>query len=113
MTDDQSDLRLTTARASSEVLVEVDGELDMSTTEAFRTHLRDAIDAGTGDVALDLSAVPFCDSTALDALIDARRNLLERGRRLRVVKPSRAVNRLLWVSGLAELLYVPASVPGH
>ena len=113
MTDDQSDLRLTTARAGSEVLVEVAGELDLSTTEAFRAHLQGAIDAGTGDVALDLSAVSFCDSTALHALVDVRRRLVERGRRLRVVRPSRPVDRLLWLSGLAEALYVPASVAGH
>jgi len=113
MTDDQSDLRLTTARAGSEVLVEVEGELDLSTTETFRAHLQVAIDAGSGDVALDLSAVSFCDSTALHALVDARRRLVERGRRLRVVRPSRPVDRLLWLSGLAEALYLPASVPGH
>ena len=113
MTDEPSDLRLTTARAGTEVLVHVHGELDLHTTDAFRAHLEDAIDAGAGDVALDLSAVSFCDSTALHALIAARQRLADEGRRLRVVKPSRPVDRLLWLSGLAELLYIPASVPGR
>ena len=42
-----------------------------------------------------------------------RYRVVERGRRLRVVRPSRPVDRLLWLSGLAEALYVPASVAGH
>jgi anti-anti-sigma factor len=110
MNDEQSDLRLTSARAGSELLVAVAGELDLRTGETFRAHLDGAIVASPGDVALDLSAVTFCDSTALQSLIDAHDRLAAQGRRLRVVKPSRSVDRLLWLSGLAEALYVPAAL---
>lgn len=110
MTDETSDLRISTAAAGTEVRLEVTGELDLSSCGAFLAHLDRLIQDGTGDVALDLSAVSFCDSTALQVLLDARQRLLTQGRRLRVVKPSRPVDRVLWLSGLAEIFYLPAAL---
>lgn len=109
MTDETSELQLSIADTGAEVRVEVGGELDLRTCDVFLTQLDDLIEIGTGDVALDLSAVSFCDSTALQALIETRRRLLVMGRRLRVVQPSRPVDRVLWLSGLAEVFYLPAA----
>ena len=110
MTDETSHLHVAIAKSGTEVLVEVGGAMDLSTTDALRAHLDGLIDTRTEDVALDLSAVSFCDSTALHALLDTRERLNGLGRRLRVVRPSRAVDRVLWLSGLAEMFYIPAPV---
>jgi anti-sigma B factor antagonist len=91
------------------VVVRLAGELDLYNAPEVREALRDAAAAGPPRLVVDLTEVSFIDSTALGALIDARRRLANRDAFL-LASPGRAVQRALEVSGLDRHLSVRATV---
>ena len=108
MTDLSRDLHVFTVNRGSVTLVEVGGELDLSTVSAFEDHLELAVGQGRGDVVVDMSQVAFCDSRALCALVAARHDAATAHRGVRVINPSRCVERLLQLTSLQCLLADPA-----
>jgi anti-anti-sigma factor len=84
----------------SDVVIVMDGEIDMSTADEVAFALRVA----WGSVIVDLSEVTFCDSTGLAALIQAHSVLGNEGRNLRVVGAQPNVRRLFETTGLESLL---------
>jgi anti-anti-sigma factor len=85
------------------VLVAVHGELDLGTTQALEAALRQAVDSSVQGVDLDLSGTAFCDCSALNVLIAARRRALDRHKTLIVRSASSAVHRLLTITGTLSL----------
>ena len=82
--------------------VRVRGEIDIATNPTFDTALAAAGEAGVTLLEMDLSEVTFMGSTGLAALLRAQRLLRERGARLVLVRPSRAVTDLLEMTKLLE-----------
>ncbi len=76
------------------------GELDLGGAAPLAARLEEVVAATGGDLVLDLSRMPFVDSTGLRILIDARRHLDARGRRLvlRAMQPD--VERLLRLTAM-------------
>jgi anti-anti-sigma factor len=87
------------------IIVRATGEIDMSTIVVLRREL-DAARAGAATVLLDLSGVTFMDSTGLHLLLEASRSSAVSDWGFFVVRPSRAVRRLIEVSGTADLIMV-------
>jgi anti-sigma B factor antagonist len=79
-------------------VLHVAGELDTFAADRLGQHLRDLGVAPSGAVVVDLSGVTFMSCTALRVLAEARTRL---GTRLFVGGSSRAVTRLLAITGLA------------
>jgi anti-anti-sigma factor len=97
------------------VTLRLSGEMDMSTAELVREAALAAIDQGHPDVDIDMSAVTFMDSTGLQVLLETSRRAESAGGRLQLVDPTRAVKRVLEVTGvkqLFEIAEVPAPTPG-
>jgi anti-anti-sigma factor len=68
-----------------EIVVALEGELDLATAEPVREMLLQAIgDDGQG-VALDMSRCSFIDSSGLRILVEAGRQLGRDGRRLQLI----------------------------
>lgn len=85
------------------------GRLDSRTAADVRSEVHGAIDAGAGDLVLDLNDVDHVDATGLGLLVSAHRRADRRGRRLvlRGVPPS--LNRLLMVTRLERILAIESS----
>ncbi|MFG1954485.1 STAS domain-containing protein [Micromonospora sp. NPDC048830] len=88
------------------------GELDMSSAP----ELNDAIDRlaaeGERHLLVDLSALTFCDSTGIAAFVRGDNRAAARGGWLRVTGATGRVERVLRITGLAEVLgYEPDA--GH
>lgn len=97
-------LRIAVLHEGSSTRLDLSGEIDAAGIDVLRQHLRMVIDAATGDVDVDMSAVVFCDSTGLRELLATRHELMASGRQLRVVNPSPCVARLLELAGVSGLL---------
>ena len=78
------------------------GELDLGSLDVLRNALDGALEAGLGDVEVELSEMTFCDSTGLCLLLTAQRTLNGAGRRLCLVNPAPAVLRLLDLSSTRQ-----------
>jgi anti-anti-sigma factor len=87
--------------------LELRGELDAHTASVLEHQLSPLLDGtNAGDVSIDLSALGFIDSSGLRLLVESHQRAEGVGCRLVLCRPSRAVVRLLEVSGLAELLVI-------
>jgi anti-sigma B factor antagonist len=84
---------------AAQAIVRVAGEVDTLSVGELAAALERVVAAGVTEVRLDLSAVPFMDSSGLTALITARTQLEGRGRVL-VDQASSAVRRTFEVAGL-------------
>jgi anti-sigma B factor antagonist len=80
----------------------VRSDLDIQTTDAVRDAGLDALAAGADVLRLDLSDVPFIDSTGLSALVAIRNEAEATAATLILERPSRQVRRLLALTGLTE-----------
>jgi anti-anti-sigma factor len=89
------------------VAVKVRGELDLDTSEQFRTDLRQALNRSVHGIDLDLEGVTFCDCSALNILLTLRHQALEQGKTLAVDTASPAVDRLLELAGTQSLFGRP------
>ncbi|HEY3831613.1 MAG TPA: STAS domain-containing protein [Acidimicrobiia bacterium] len=88
------------------VTLEVSGELDLADAVRFQDDVRRYGDVTSGRIDLDLTDVSFLDSSGMQALVNARRSLVDEGREFRVVALSPAAQRVLHLTGLDEVLCV-------
>lgn len=84
-------------------VIRVSGELDLSVVDEFSRLLdRDAVG---GSVVIDMDAVGFMDSSALQAVLRNKQRLAESGVEVALVAADNsAVAKLLEVAGLEERL---------
>ena len=87
----------------------VRGEHDIYTAPGLRDRLEEALAAEPAGVVVDLSAATFLDSSILGALLEARRQALERGVGYVVClgeSPEPGVARILEITGLVPVFPV-------
>jgi anti-anti-sigma factor len=89
------------------IVVDVEGELDISAVTAFRALLVDiAKRRKTSRLIVNMTSVGFMDSTGVGALVSGFNASRERGLAFEVHNPSRFVAQALRTTGLEELLVV-------
>jgi anti-anti-sigma factor len=87
----------------------LEGDVDLSSGQAVRDAVCEALDAGAREVVLDLSGVTFLDSTGLNALLNTARDVDRRGARLRCDAPHGGEPRVVIdLAGVAKLLNLNA-----
>ena len=81
----------------------VEGELDLSDEDGLVDDVEAMLDDDAGSVHLDLTGVEFIDSSGVRAIL---RLHLDHSDRVRLVALSDAVNRVLRIAGLIDVLGV-------
>ena len=89
--------------AETAVLVLV-GELDRDTVDPLREALEERL--GADRVVVDCSALRFCDSSGLNALLKARLRMREAGGRLELAGIRRPVARMFEITGAQTVFRV-------
>jgi anti-sigma B factor antagonist len=109
--DDQITLS-TTRPAAGQVVIEVNGEVDMLTSPQLRSAVLDQFepDAGVELVVLDLDGVTFLGTSGLAVLIEVREAAHTAGVELRLACTARRVLRPLTIAGLIPLFDIHDSV---
>lgn len=90
-------------------LLTLRGRLDVSAAADVRLALSDAVDAGDGDLVLDLALVEAVDATGLGVLVGAHRRAGRCGRTLVLHDVPPGVGRLLRRTRLDRVLRQSAS----
>ena len=85
-----------------DVVLELRGELDISTVPELERHLAEVERENPRRVLIDLSELGFMDSTGLGLIIRAADAAERHGRQLRLRRASRQVRRLFEVAGIAD-----------
>lgn len=89
------------------VLVSVKGFLDVDTATELHHHLANQMVHGRSHLLLDLSEVPFMDSSGINIILKAYQEARRVGGSVRLINPAPAVQRILDLTGVT--LTVPSS----
>lgn len=91
----------------STVILAVTGEVDVSNASELRAQA-DAVlaDGFTGELVVDLSGVPYIDSTGIGVLVGAAHRAQEAGASLAVANPQKNVERVLGLLGVSADLNI-------
>jgi anti-sigma B factor antagonist len=85
------------------------GELDLATVDVLGEHLDRVVAGRPPGVVVDLAGVTFCDSSGVNALVQARTTALRHGVAFRAVNAAGICRRTLDLTGVLELLTAPAT----
>ncbi len=96
---------VTTSGRPGSTLVEVEGEIDLSTAPQLQRELL-ASAQGSRELIVDLRGVTFIDSTGVGVLFRTSKQVTAAGGELRLVCGPGPVRRVLKVSGLETLVPV-------
>ena len=95
------ELNVSSRSQGDHVVVTAAGEIDLYTAPKLQADLAGIIDATpAARVVIDMSGVEFCDSTGMNVLLSALRQVRERGGELELAAPRPAVMKILQVTGL-------------
>jgi anti-sigma B factor antagonist len=89
--------------------IALSGRLDVSAVSDVRAALHEALDAGSGDLVVDLSGVELIDATGLGVLLGADRRAKLLGRRIVLRDAPPRVRRILRVTRLNRVLTLDAA----
>ena len=104
MEADDMDLTFEDATSGAWKVLSVTGELDMHTSPALQERL-DTVSAGdTPKVAVDLSAVPFMDSSTLGVLVANLKRIRERGGEMALVGVAGSPQKVLAITGIDRVI---------
>jgi anti-sigma B factor antagonist len=97
--------RVGVSRANGQVLVAVEGELDLATAPQLRDHLVEMSEEKV-EVILDLTRLQFIDSTGLSVLVMAFNRARAAGGSIVLRHPSQSVLRVLEITGLVSVFTI-------
>lgn len=105
------DLALQLRRVGEWTVVSVEGELDLYSAPQLREAVTAAVQDGADHIVLDLTGVPFMDSSGLGVVVACLKRLRESGGELSVVTPpSSPPTKLLSLTGLDRAIPTHATV---
>lgn len=85
--------------------IALSGRLDVHVAADVRNALAEAVDAGQGELVLDLTEVEAVDATGLGVLVGAHRRAQRAGRTLVLEQVPVSVGRLLLITRLDKVLH--------
>lgn len=88
-------------------LLTVEGYLDVDTATEFQHHLANQLHHGRRHFLLDLSAVPFMDSSGMNIILRVYQEARELPGSVHIISPTSAVRRILDLTGVS--ITVPVS----
>jgi anti-sigma B factor antagonist len=88
------------------ISVGVTGEVDVSNADELRDALSQQLDQAPHAIEIDISQVPYIDSTGIGVLVGAAHRAQEMKIELTVVQPQRNVARVLTLLGVSDELGV-------
>ena len=100
-----SALKIDLSQLNGCAFLTVVGEIDAESVVQFRAVL-DCVHLDK-QVVVDMAGVRFMDSTGINALVDRSLRIEGTGGSLRITNPSRCVQRVVEITGLAQVFCEP------
>ncbi len=91
-------------------LITVQGYLDVDTATEFQHHLANQLHHGRRHFLLDLSQVPFMDSSGMNIILRVYQEARELPGSVHIISPTPAVRRILDLTGVSITVPVSESV---
>jgi anti-sigma B factor antagonist len=105
-----TDLTIRTRVVAERAVLSIEGELDLYSAPTLRDTVLATADAGHGWLIIDLTEVPFMDSSGLGVIVGCLKRLRESGGELTLVsRPGSPPSKLLSLTGLDRAIPTFAS----
>jgi anti-sigma B factor antagonist len=104
------DFSISTRSEGAYTIVEVVGELDVSTAERLRERLAELIANGNYHLVADLQDLDFLDSTGLGVLVGGRQRVYPHDGSFQLVCTRQRVLNILALTGLVNVFSIHSSV---
>lgn len=91
-------------------LLKVQGYLDIDTATEFQHHLANQLHHGRRHFLLDLSEVPFMDSSGMNIILRVYQEARELPGSVHIISPTSAVRRIVDLTGVSITVPVSESV---
>jgi anti-sigma B factor antagonist len=101
---DLGTLRISSERDGDVYAIRLSGELDLATADGVQRELERVEASDARSIVLDLSGLTFMDSTGVRLMLSARARSRADSDRLTMLRGSAAVQRVLDLTGVADLL---------
>ena len=109
--DMHTDLTIGSRIAADRTILTVEGELDLYTAPMLRDRVLATFDDTGGHLIVDLTGVPFMDSSGLGMIVSCLKHVRESGGDLALVtRPASAPTKLLALTGLDRAIPTFATV---
>lgn len=103
-------MRVENEFTGGQVILRVDGELDLQTAEEFRHAAEEAMDRHRCyRLVLNLRRVSFIDSSGLGAILGRYRRVAQRQGRMAIVAPPPHVQAVLEMAGIRKIIPIYSS----
>lgn len=93
------------------IVLRTPDDLNRNTLPGFKETVEPHVEGEGPGIVLDLEALGFVNSTGLGYIVHVGKRLSERGRRLALARPTRAVEKLILMIGLNRVLPLFKSLP--
>src|SRR5690606_15817451 len=100
------EVSVTSRPSGDRTVVHVTGEIDVYTAPTLREELASLTEAGTTNIVVDLTGVPFMDSTGLGVLVGALKRVRTAGGRLRLVIDQEKVLKVFRITALTQVFEI-------
>lgn len=90
-------------------IVRILGEIDVYNSFEVKTAVEDLLSAGQKRIALDLSGVPYIDSSGLGALITAQSRIDRAGGALFLIRPSEQIRSVFTLTKMGGFFRIVSS----
>ena len=87
-------------------VIELRGEVDLNSAPAFADRMDEAITSGKTRVVVDLSEVPFCDTTGPWVLVNGCKRLKAGGGSLEIICTNETILKTFEITGVSQLIPV-------
>lgn len=87
-------------------VVELEGEIDLSTSPLFKDTVYKIIESGKRDIIIDLNGLEFMDSTGLGVLVAALKKTSMEGGSIRLICGKRNIKKVFVITGLDKVFAI-------
>jgi anti-sigma B factor antagonist len=87
-------------------VVELEGEIDLSTSAVFKETVYEVIESGRIDIVIDLSGLEFMDSTGLGVLVAALKKTSTEGGSIKLICDKRSILKVFTITGLDKVFSI-------
>ena len=105
---EENNLDIRTSRHESACVIELAGEVDMRSAPALRDELLEVVAEAPRKLILDLSEVPYIDSSGVGTIVELKRRVEKSGAKIVLVGLQPRVRSVFEITRLGDLLTVEA-----
>jgi anti-sigma B factor antagonist len=110
MSDQTQGIRVDVSDVGGKRVVQISGEVDLRTSPQLRERLIESAQRNQGDLLVDLSQVPYMDSSGVGTMVFVKREVERQGDRLVLIGLQPRVRSVFEITNLEKFFNIVQSV---